>query len=57
VESVDGGKDKSERLFEATKFACAHIPLEGAARLQTSPSQKQQQKQNLPIEGEGGVSS
>jgi len=40
VESVDGGKDKSERLFEATKFAYAHNPLEGAAPLQTSPSQK-----------------
>jgi len=29
VESVDGGKDKSERLFEATKFAFAHIPFGG----------------------------
>jgi len=45
VESVDDRKNKSERLFEATKFAFAHIPLEGAAPLQTSHSQKQQQKQ------------
>ncbi len=50
-------KTKSERLFEATKFAFAHILLEGAAPLQTSPSQRQQQKQNLPVEGGGGLSS
>jgi len=41
VESVDSGKPNLERLCEATEFATAHIPLEGAAPLQTSPSQEQ----------------
>jgi len=45
MENVNNGKNKSERLFKATKFAYAHNPFEGAAPLQTSPSQRQQQKQ------------
>jgi len=52
VESVDGDKNQYERLFEATKFALAHIPLEGAAPLQTSPLTKQQK--TLPVEEERG---
>ena len=50
-------KTESERLFEATKFAIAHIPLEGAAPLQTSPSQKQQQNNTCLLRVGGGLSS
>jgi len=57
VESVDGSKNKLERLSEATKFGFAHNPLEGAAPLQTSPLTKTTTKQKTYLLRVGGLSS
>jgi len=43
VENVDGGKDESERLFEAIKFAYAHNPWR-ALRPSKPPPQKDHNK-------------
>jgi len=56
VETVDGSKNESERLFEATKCAYAHNPWR-ALRPSKPPTHKDNNKsKDLPVEGWGGLS-